>query len=603
MESKLNLFKSQIDEDIQLLKLRFNYDSNILKDEYTFNYWVLTKMYNLDDEIAKDCVTEYNDKWIDCFVHFPDTKELFIIQNKYYDENTSLSRKELSDFLISPISALNSNEYRNKSLQKVYNDVKDDNEYNIFLHFYITNLKKQDYYNDLIWEFRKNNSKFEANIFFLDDIYEKYYWESYINKKSMSWDITTRYEKNCLKILPEDYHLPNMKEAYYIMAPIIDLYNLYKESKKVWYQLFEKNIREYLWNSSVNKWIMATLTDKQDRDNFFYYNNWITIIADSVDRKSWTKYTLNNPQIVNWCQSVNSIYYVLDSYSEVDIKADFKDVFVMCKILVVDKDNSIDDRFAKDVVKYTNKQNAINEKVFGAILDPFIKIQEWLKDRGWLLLVKPSDKNIFKTRYKDDKKALFDLFEIANKNNLFNIEINKVTDLFIPIDKLLQIIWAVVNDWYFAYTKKNKLLDPREGNKIYENFSRKINECITINNMLKLYSFYKHADIEQWNSQDKKTPIPYYVLSFLWYWIKKNNNLTINSFLDSVNYEDFVFIYDYTKGMSSQYVNSYYSKYSLPYNEMIKKEIDNGIIDDIISNYSIYAHEKDDRMKKIFWLN
>ena len=48
MESRI--FKEQIKDDIQLLKDNLAWDSNIKKDEYAFNYWILSNIYNLDEE-------------------------------------------------------------------------------------------------------------------------------------------------------------------------------------------------------------------------------------------------------------------------------------------------------------------------------------------------------------------------------------------------------------------------------------------------------------------------------------------------------------------------------------------------------------------------
>jgi hypothetical protein len=136
----MNTFKEQIQEDLDLLKEKLAWDSQIGKDEYAFNYWVLSNIYNLDEEDCNTNITEYNDKGIDCFVHYEDDKELYIIQNKYYNENTPLSSKELSDFLTRPLSKLEEGSYtRSPELQKIYLKIKDDKDYKVFLHFFVTN--------------------------------------------------------------------------------------------------------------------------------------------------------------------------------------------------------------------------------------------------------------------------------------------------------------------------------------------------------------------------------------------------------------------------------------------------------------------------------
>ena len=120
----LNTFREQIKEDIDLLKEKLAWDTQISKDEYTFNYWILSNIYSLDEEECNTNITEYNDKGIDCFVHYEDDKELYIIQNKYYDENTPLSSKEVSDFLTRPLAKLEEGNYtRSPELQKIYSKI------------------------------------------------------------------------------------------------------------------------------------------------------------------------------------------------------------------------------------------------------------------------------------------------------------------------------------------------------------------------------------------------------------------------------------------------------------------------------------------------
>ena len=135
-------FKLQIDEDIKIIQREYgNIDSRLSKTEFAFNYWVLSRIYSLDEEIISSNITEYYDKNIDCFVHYEDAKELYIIQNKYYDASTAVTRNDVSDFLKTPMSVLLRGEYKNSKLQSIFNRIKDDSDYKIWLHFLVTNNK------------------------------------------------------------------------------------------------------------------------------------------------------------------------------------------------------------------------------------------------------------------------------------------------------------------------------------------------------------------------------------------------------------------------------------------------------------------------------
>ena len=109
LNQKLKNFKDQIERDIKEIQGEYaNIDSRIGDVDYAFLYWILLKIFNIDEEdTITDNITEGNDKSVDCFVCFEETKELYIIQCKHYDENTSVIRNDVSDFLKSPLSFLN----------------------------------------------------------------------------------------------------------------------------------------------------------------------------------------------------------------------------------------------------------------------------------------------------------------------------------------------------------------------------------------------------------------------------------------------------------------------------------------------------------------
>ena len=269
-------FKKQIEEDIIIIQEDWNeIDRNYEKEEYAFNHWILENIYNIESELIPNYITEYNDKSIDCFVHYEDDKELYIIQNKYYDTETALGRKEVADFLSTPLSILHKNNYKRSSeLQNIFNKAIKDTEYKIFFHFYITNSKINSDIHSLIGDFNlrdRKNEKAEINseIFDINGIKNKYYGVNYKENISFKFKIDTTNSGTILKILPEQYNLSGMSEAYYIMTPVYQIYKMFKDAEKKQYPLFEENIREYLGSNKINNGIIRTLKDKTDRKNFF----------------------------------------------------------------------------------------------------------------------------------------------------------------------------------------------------------------------------------------------------------------------------------------------------------------------------------------------
>lgn len=138
-------FRAQILEDVEYISKDYAHNNPLLnKNEYCFNYWILTRMFNIDEEVVEDNMTKYNDDSIDCFVFFEDAKELYIIQNKFYSENTKVNRNYvLNDFLLRPLNSLKNNNYkRSAELQDIYNKYVDDSEFKIHLYMFVSNNQK-----------------------------------------------------------------------------------------------------------------------------------------------------------------------------------------------------------------------------------------------------------------------------------------------------------------------------------------------------------------------------------------------------------------------------------------------------------------------------
>lgn len=585
----MNGFRIQLEEDIKLIKDEWSHiDSNIQKDEYAFNYWILSRLYNMDEQIIPSNITEYNDKNIDCYVHFEESKELYIIQNKYYSDETNLSREKVSDFLLTPLDILNSANYkRSKELQKIFTKAKKDPQYKIWLHMYVSNItvKNNSDINSLFKNFEYSDNGIKAfvgaDLFDLKNIEELYFGKRYSNKHKFKFVLNTTNKATSLNILPEEYNLPGMIKSHYIMTPVGELYEMYKEANQKAYPLFEENIREFLGTKGINNGIIRTLKSKDDRQKFFYFNNGITIICESTGKKNSTgsySIELQNPQIVNGCQTMNSINEVLSTHTDEEINNEFCDTYVIVKILVFNKESE-DKTLYKDIVKYTNTQNAINDKAFASSKDYFYNLQKEFLQRGFLLSVKPSDKNKFKTIYSDKYK----LSELKRKNRsffeLFDLENDKWTDIEIPLEKLLQVYLAFEVDGYFAFTKKGQVL--KRKSKIYEEYSLNIHEKLSIDNMINLFMLYKKSEKDKKTSIDRKSPISYYVVDYISYAFKNKNNIKeITKKFEEIfkTRETIDLLYTFAKKLSNKYRKKYYAKHDIEYNEMIKKEIDLSIL-------------------------
>lgn len=588
------IFRKQIEDDIDLIQKQYGYiDARLIKKEFAFNYWVLSRLYSLDEEIIPDNVTDINDKGIDCFVHYEDTKELFLIQNKYYAENTSVSREDVSDFLYTPLRILINGEYkRSAELQKIFNRISTDSEYKIYLHFYVTNDYESDDIDNLFEDFEFDHENLKASVYAkyntLHDIRNIYYDDRFTEQVHFTALLPTRNAGTSLDVRPDDYGLDWMIDLRFVLVNVVDLYRIYVDAVDKNYCLFEENIREYLGTRGINNGIIKTLRNPIDRENFFYYNNGVTIICDNCKtkrgqlhrdstRKNFYGFELENPQIVNGCQTVNSIAEVLSNCSEDRLETEFSKTFVLVKVFVFDEKTKVKHpNLDFHIVKYTNSQNGINEKAFASKKSYFLNIQTEFKSRGMLLLVKPSDKNIFSTYYSSIGKAA--ALNAKNKKifEFFKINGSKLNDAMIPLEKLLKVLLAFKKDGYAAFHNGGTVLKPNS--QLYKTFSLYIDEYLTIDNMLRIYMLYVKAEAEK-KSTDKRFPIPYYLLSFMGQPMKGKTNEEINNKLDMLFSDERVFedVYSFYKKLSKIYATEYIKDKNVDYNGMIKSEISDSI--------------------------
>lgn len=580
-------FKKQIEEDIREYQQRFPYVSNINKDEWAFNYWVLDKLFYEDEELIEEKIIDYHDMGIDAYEIYEDTKDIYLIQNKYYSNSTSITAEYVkNDFLLRAITALENGTYKkSEELQNVFTKYQDHADFTVYIQLFVTNnihCKEADEY---IKRFNVEHPKYRAAIFYLDDIAEKYYGEIKQVKKNITVKIQSVNKGTILNINTEDYKLENVIDARYVLAPVVSVYRLYRDAIEKGYPIFDKNIREYLGNRGVNKNMYATLLDCDDRKNFFYYNNGVTVICDSMGKINTQPSTYNmnayfeitNPQIVNGCQTVNTIYEALKNIDPAQLEKEYKDTFVMLKILEIDQGDTYEDTLYKNIVRFNNSQNPIDEKTFVANTDIFVRLQREFEEKGFLLLIKQSDKNRFTEKYRVTTK----LKELADERiKRFGLEaIKKVSDTYIPLEKFLQVINAYVAGGHVAYMKKSNML--KFGSEQYNIAIEFIKSgSVTNDVMLDLFMLYKRAEQAKKEKKDSRAPIPYYLIdAFARY---ECTDRTIEKIVEGLNNNEKVerIINLYT-AVTKAYCSEYLKKYGIDYNKMIKRSVDYNILDSL----------------------
>ncbi len=125
--------------------------------------------------------------------------------------------------------------------------------------------------------------------------------------------------------------------------------------------LFYDNVRDFNPNSEINKSIISELESAKG-DSFVFKNNGITIVSKNIIRKG-DKFTLEDYQIVNGCQTTNILAHARDKIANVSVP-----------LRLV---GSSDAGFVSSIIVGTNRQNEVRDDQFWA-LSPFMKdIEEY----------------------------------------------------------------------------------------------------------------------------------------------------------------------------------------------------------------------------------
>lgn len=185
--------------------------------------------------------------------------------------------------------------------------------------------------------------------------------------KSLENDFTV--ELNIKDIIPLTVqNNVRIKKAYAFTCEAMELLRLLTKSEdgSLRRSLFNSNVRDYLGNAgSVNSEIGHTIATEPEM--FLMCNNGITIVCSDFIQIKDKIVSIDNPQIVNGCQTCSTIFLQRNNYS-------LQNVQVLVKLICTD-DNSITTK----IVRGTNKQNQVLEESFETTKPFHQKIEDYFE--------------------------------------------------------------------------------------------------------------------------------------------------------------------------------------------------------------------------------
>jgi len=318
--------------------------------------YALQTIAEVPEEIAANSITDgVNDNGIDAILYEKSQKILWIVQSKW--KRKGVGEPESGDTLkfCSGIRKIIEDDFEtfNDKIKNKQNDIEEAlNDYTVKINIILAytggdNLSSHNM--DAI-----NHLLQDVN----EDADELMSFETFTLSKAHKalaglvdgQPINTEIVINSFGRIDEPY-----KAVYgYVNGTFFaQLWDMYKS------RLFSENIRGFLGDSIVNEDVQETITTCPE--NFFYYNNGITILCDSIIKKPLMQqnagtFDVKNLKIVNGAQTVGNIGKMYKTYPDAIEK-----VWITVKLISLE--NCPPD-FGENVTRKTNTQNKIEKRDF-----------------------------------------------------------------------------------------------------------------------------------------------------------------------------------------------------------------------------------------------
>lgn len=170
--------------------------------------------------------------------------------------------------------------------------------------------------------------------------------------------------------------------------------------------LFAENIRVVIPRSDINQGILDTIREEPER--FGYYNNGITVLADSVEigpggalNRDVGYFRLSNASVVNGAQTVSTLGKVLGT----EFEANLGKAFVLVRCIEVPPG---DDELARRITRFANTQNEVSSQDFAFLDAQQHRLVKELGVLGYEYLLRSAE-----TPKSDDRSKVIDVRQAA----------------------------------------------------------------------------------------------------------------------------------------------------------------------------------------------
>ena len=199
---------------------------------------------------------------------------------------------------------------------------------------------------------------------------DKFYENIYHINEDKLLRIAQANDNDYKAVLPYEEGFPcpkkdNEGQTYVVLCTADKLAEILRnEDGLIRTNMFDANVRAYQGDTDVNNEMVMTLSECPS--NFVLYNNGITIVCSKFEIHGKTL-EIRNPQVVNGCQTCNSIFKV---YTE---GKDVSEAKVIVKVI-----ETTGVSVTQGIVRGTNRQNIVYEEAFETIRRFHVDLEEFI---------------------------------------------------------------------------------------------------------------------------------------------------------------------------------------------------------------------------------
>lgn len=321
-----------------------------LTDEYLFTIHATDLFFYKQNIGTMDIKTGFVDGAGDGGIDFiySDNEILYLIQGK---SSTSLSKEDMKSVfekMVRTIKDFDNKKYDEysqtlkSSFLNAYDDLTDDKNINLVL-FTNTNVSdndketiinsiSKDYVNEIMIIDANDIESKEAILYQQSDLIEKDSILMYLNEDN----------KNDMLQYGNNGMIVNIKAS-----SLKKLFDKYGSNG-----LFSYNLREHINQTNVDNGIDMTIA--KEKENFWYYNNGVTIGCEDFVRDGY-KIKLYNFSIINGAQTTTKV----GKSKLINEKNDFA---IVCKIIKSKRSMQVDNDFIGKISEYSNSQKPIRQR-------------------------------------------------------------------------------------------------------------------------------------------------------------------------------------------------------------------------------------------------